>query len=544
MAILRGNSSTVSKALHSSPRKTVRHIKIDPNNVNKAEQQLLGRVFLKYSHKDVFSKDEIFEVKGVNCDYKVKLSTAVIKRQRSKLGHEQENRFEPLLTRLGAGAFGDTFNSGNALAVNPLDKRATVANDTKKRVLKEIKRKPNESVEDFKARVNNEYKLAKLAGKLSPKQPVFFTGGGEDIAVLVMRKVGDYSLSELLAQNPQLSSEERYRLSYDVLQAIEELNNKGIIHRDLKPDNIRVSYKNGVFTVIIVDFGLAKLAEEEKQNPSTRLYGSMLHSAPEVLKECKYSPASDVFSAGKVLWEIWGGKESPTPDSVRKIKDKNKRAFELRKLTYKENLNKPLEGLFTGLTVSQLDQDDISAQLNRMTHNNPITRGSSLQSYIEEFKMMMGPKFFREHIGKQIMNSLATKSKDCLKEFLSKVDESWFTDNNEENKLKNSVIKSVIDYLKEALLSSSFFATARSLTKERMQQAYEILTAIKNDQIDSAVKMVEEIKDGIIFESRMKKTIEKAVAPVTAGCHFAAQKTFSFPSNHQDLVIDQSARCA
>ncbi len=86
-----------------------------------------------------------------------------------------------------------------------------------------------------------------------------------------------------------------------------------ILHRDIKPENI-ILRKDGV--VKILDFGLARLAGPVRIEPnltgasgtiSGTLSGTLLYMSPEILRGETASSASDVFSLGALLYELWTG---------------------------------------------------------------------------------------------------------------------------------------------------------------------------------------------------------------------------------------------
>jgi len=88
----------------------------------------------------------------------------------------------------------------------------------------------------------------------------------------------------------------------------------GVVHRDIKPENI-ILRKDGVMKVL--DFGLARLAGPVSLEPNSTgasgtisgtLSGTLLYMSPEILRGEMASSASDVFSLGALLYELWAGR--------------------------------------------------------------------------------------------------------------------------------------------------------------------------------------------------------------------------------------------
>jgi len=74
-----------------------------------------------------------------------------------------------------------------------------------------------------------------------------------------------------------------------------------IVHRDVSPDNI-VLAKNG--SVKVVDFGIAKAAEQLYQTQSGYRKGKLAYMAPEYLRGHAPDRRSDVYALGVVLYEL------------------------------------------------------------------------------------------------------------------------------------------------------------------------------------------------------------------------------------------------
>src|SRR5437016_3929083 len=109
---------------------------------------------------------------------------------------------------------------------------------------------------------------AEAAGRLRQSKVVNVTDfgfarmDGEQLAYLVMEYLDGCSLGEVLEEEKRLPLAWVVDIVEQVCSAIDEAHHQGIIHRDLKPDNIWLKpNRRGGYTVKVLDFGLAKLAD-------------------------------------------------------------------------------------------------------------------------------------------------------------------------------------------------------------------------------------------------------------------------------------------
>jgi formylglycine-generating enzyme required for sulfatase activity/dienelactone hydrolase len=104
-------------------------------------------------------------------------------------------------------------------------------------------------------------------------------------------------------------------LAGQVVEAVGSAHAKGITHRDLKPPNIMLD-EDG--RVKVLDFGLAKLAEEISDDDATlsmeertahgQVIGTVAYMSPEQAEGHKVDHRSDIFSLGIVLYEMATGR--------------------------------------------------------------------------------------------------------------------------------------------------------------------------------------------------------------------------------------------
>jgi serine/threonine-protein kinase len=107
----------------------------------------------------------------------------------------------------------------------------------------------------------------------------------------------------------RLSVEARLRLFATVAEAVHHAHRNLVVHRDLKPSNILVTEEDGEPRPILLDFGIAKILDE--QAPGLTQTGERWmtpeYAAPEQVKGESVTTATDVYQLGVVLYELITG---------------------------------------------------------------------------------------------------------------------------------------------------------------------------------------------------------------------------------------------
>ena len=98
-----------------------------------------------------------------------------------------------------------------------------------------------------------------------------------------------------------LSIKQRLTLFLQVCDALIFAHNKLIIHRDLKPVNILV---NNHKQVKLLDFGIAKIIDENQNSQTQTQIFTPDYAAPEQLSGEMCTAATDIYSLGVILFEM------------------------------------------------------------------------------------------------------------------------------------------------------------------------------------------------------------------------------------------------
>ena len=134
---------------------------------------------------------------------------------------------------------------------------------------------------------------------------------------LVMEYVEGCSLKEYLDNHAPLPVEEALAIFQQLLQALQHAHENNVIHRDIKPHNILLDTKHNVR---VTDFGLAvNSGDLARETGSSDIMGSVYYMSPEQIKGETVSAATDIYSAGVVLYEMLCGRRPFTGETAVEI---------------------------------------------------------------------------------------------------------------------------------------------------------------------------------------------------------------------------------
>jgi hypothetical protein len=199
-------------------------------------------------------------------------------------GSALDGRYE-LQELIGEGAFGRVYRG--------LDRR--LARPVAVKVIKPWWAEDSAWVERFQ-------REAQLLARISDPGivQIYDIGHAESGPYYVAELVDGESLAERLRHGPLPPAEAR-AIAERLCRALAGAHAQGIVHCDVKPANVLITAAG---TVKVGDFGVARLAEGTSQAPSATVAGTPRYMSPEQARGQPTGPATDVYSAGVVLYEM------------------------------------------------------------------------------------------------------------------------------------------------------------------------------------------------------------------------------------------------
>ena len=133
---------------------------------------------------------------------------------------------------------------------------------------------------------------------------IYDVGQADEGMYYVTELVEGESLSALLRRDGRLAPWRAVEIAEQLCRALEHAHREHIVHRDIKPANVLISRRGAVK---VGDLGIARLADGTTEGGTATIVGTPRYMAPEQAGGQPVTPATDVYSAGIVLYEMLAG---------------------------------------------------------------------------------------------------------------------------------------------------------------------------------------------------------------------------------------------
>jgi len=106
----------------------------------------------------------------------------------------------------------------------------------------------------------------------------------------------------------------------EVLEAVAYLHKNNIVHRDLKPENLLYLTPEPNSSLVLADFGIAKMLDSSGEMLNT-MAGSFGYAAPEVMLKKGHGKAVDMWSMGVITYTLLCGYSPFRSESLPELID-------------------------------------------------------------------------------------------------------------------------------------------------------------------------------------------------------------------------------
>jgi len=114
------------------------------------------------------------------------------------------------------------------------------------------------------------------------------------------------SLLNYLHNHPKVEIDVRMKIVKGIAHGMLHLHSENIVHRDLAARNILLTDK---LTPKVADFGMSRYISESTSGKTQSNVGPLKWMSPESILQKVYSPGSDIWSFGVLLFEIFSNSE-------------------------------------------------------------------------------------------------------------------------------------------------------------------------------------------------------------------------------------------
>jgi serine/threonine protein kinase len=151
------------------------------------------------------------------------------------------------------------------------------------------------------------YSEARSAGNLRhPNIVTIYELGHEgDTPFIAMQFLSGESLDKIIDRLPNLPLSQKVGFIVSICRALEYAHTQTppVIHRDIKPANVMVAPEG---TVVVVDFGIARLGESTVSQSSGLLIGTLGYMSPQLFRGATADARSDIWATGVMFYELLG----------------------------------------------------------------------------------------------------------------------------------------------------------------------------------------------------------------------------------------------
>lgn len=278
---------------------------IQPLNQDESSRKMLYSVLAAQPGNEIFFKQQLYPAAINGSLALISLANDIIRYTSRKTG---EARFAISSSTLGKGNQGVVYKSTHSLSFANPSMNIKQKADNKQRIIKISNSKKEFKVTSdiFRFEAEHECIMMRALPTLFHAKPTA-NDRQKNVCALISRYFPGQVLFDILfSKHPHnLNMLQRIELCLKIADNLQLIHVGGIIHRDLKVENIVVQLNadNDIIDAHIIDIGYAISMVDALQGGG-HIPGSPMYAAPETWAGKKPTSASDIFTLGRVFWQI------------------------------------------------------------------------------------------------------------------------------------------------------------------------------------------------------------------------------------------------
>lgn len=218
---------------------------------------------------------------------------------------------------------------------------------------------------------------------------------------MVMEFVEGTNLEDLMKKYGSLPPQFVVPVFVQALEGLNHAHKKNIFHRDIKPANLMLTPEG---TVKLMDFGIAKIAGEQKMTQVNKIIGTIEYMAPELIQGKDASAASDIYAMGLTLYEVLTGK----------LPFENDTDYNLMQAILNKKINPPDKVALNNAAIPKALSDIVMKAIDKKPENRFSDARAFQQALIRAFPQYTEINMVTLDSNTSQSNSPATRLDDTL----------------------------------------------------------------------------------------------------------------------------------
>ncbi len=272
---------------------------------------------------------------------------------------------------------------------------------------------------------------AHIVSRLQHPNIIALYDSGEHLGspYLVYAYVEGETLDQLLKRDKMLSFVRAAEIVCGLLEGLAYAHSQGVSHLDVKPANVMIS-SSGI--PMVMDFGLAKAANDQENAHDTTLSGTPRYMAPEAISGKQIDFISDIYASGAMLYEMVTGEYAVSGDSVFEVLNRAANDRITAPSTRNERVDEKLEAIILKAVAKNPDE----------RYQNASVMKQALQDYLGETREAVSTHSGAHSTLEFLLRRMRSKSEfPAMSNIISEINKIVSSESESSSKLARTILQ-------------------------------------------------------------------------------------------------------